>query len=476
MQSIALASFSALLLSFSGRPWGSPYIALIALVPTFFALSKEKSMWRGAAISYILTLPVFVVGFEGLVVKAPLAFYIVVFALSLCFTLPGVLTVWIHKKFGEQTALWAFTLLWVAVETLSGSVKLWENWANPLSIGLSQVGSILLQAAFWAGMPLVAFYVLVFNLGIFCSFSGNLKPLSAIISSALIFVVTPYFLRSSSQEGVISLGIVQGKLTNIEMVAASFSFHEQEKLVSKYLELTEELRQKHPTVDLVTWPEAASGWYTNYLSSFSSSRMLFPKDLPLIAGSYGSSYEGMTNSILFWNGSDYNFAYNKLFPVPVYEDFIAAGKGYTQDLVNIDSQKMGLGICWESLYPELSRQSVKQGATMLFYLSDDTFAGNSVTSWYHMRSSSVRAIETNRYVIFASQSGPSGVFTPIGEQILQTEKGEGYWVAEIPKTEPSTTPFVILGNWFGWLCVFISTSFIAITLFTRNGKLSPLPA
>jgi hypothetical protein len=157
MQSIALASISALLLSFSGRPWGSPYIALVALVPALFALSNEKSVWRGAAISYILTLPVFVVGFEGLVVKAPSAFYIVVFILSLCFSLPGALTVWIHKKLGQRLALWGFVTSWVAVETLSSSVNLWKNWANPLSIGLSQVDSPVIQLASWAGVPLLLF-------------------------------------------------------------------------------------------------------------------------------------------------------------------------------------------------------------------------------------------------------------------------------------------------------------------------------
>jgi apolipoprotein N-acyltransferase len=476
MQAVALASISALLLSFSGRPWGSPYIALVALVPALFALTKEKSLWRGASISYILTLPVFVVGFEGLVVKAPLAFYLVVFALGLSFLLPGAMTVWIHKKFGQGLALWGFVICWVAVETISGSVKLWGNWANPLSTGLSQIDSPLLQLASWAGVPLVAFYVLAFNVGFLYVLKQSWKPLSFVAASALVLTVAPNFFRPSSEEGVLELGIVQGQLTNIEMVAASFSFHEQEKLVGQYLELTNKLRQEHPTVDLVVWPEAATGWYVNYLNSFPGSSLLFPKDLPLITGSYGSSYEGLTNSVLFWNGHNYNFVYNKLFPVPIYEDFIAAGQGYSGDLVNINGQKIGLGICWESLYPELSRQSVRQGASLLFYVSDDTFAGNSVTPWYHMRSSSVRAIETNRYVIFASQSGPSGVFTPTGKQLLQTAKGEGYWVVDIPITKPSTTPFVILGNWFGWLCVFVSTSIIAFNLFLKNRKLSSLPA
>ncbi len=468
MHPIALATISALLLSFSGRPWGSPYLALVALIPAFFALSKEKFVWRGALISYILALPVFVVGFEGLVVKAPVAFYIVTFALSVCFALPGALAAWVHKKLNLRMALWAFAISWVATETFSGSVKLWHNWANPLSIGLSQIGSPLLQLAFWAGVPLVAFYVLAFNLGFFCLFERNWKPLCIILISSLAFVGIPHFFRSSSSENTLELGIVQGQLTNIEMVAASFSFHEQEKLVKQYLELTEKLRSEHPKVDLVVWPEAAIGWYPNYLNNFPTSSVLFPKNLSLITGSYQSSSQGFTNSVLFWDGGSYSFAYNKQLLVPIYEDFLEAGQGYSSGLVQFGKQNMGLGICWESLYAELSRQSVKQGASFLLYLSDDTFAGNSVTPWYHMRTTAVRAIESGRYAVFASQAGPSGVFTPTGKQLLKTQMGEGYWTVEVPQIDSSKTPFVRFGSWFGWLCVFTSIALVTATVLTNS--------
>jgi apolipoprotein N-acyltransferase len=457
VQPIALATISTLLLSFSGRPWGSPYIALVAIVPAFFVLSKEKSIWRSAIVSYILALPVFIVGFEGLVVKAPLAFYIVVFALSLCFALPGAFAVWVRRKFSNQLSMWVFVVSWVAVETLSGSITLWHNWANPLSIGLSQIGSPLAQLAFWAGVPLVAFYVLAFNLSLVLLLKGNWKPFSVVIFSALVLVLAPNFLQPGSSENTLKLGIVQGQVTNTEMVAASFSFSEQENLVGRYVELTEQLREKHPDVDLVIWPEAAIGWYTNYLSNFSNSRLLFPKDLTVLAGGYQSSSNGLNNSILLWDGADYTFAYTKKLLVPVYEDFLEAGQGYTNNLVNLDDTKIGLGICWESLYAELSRQSVKQGADLLVYLSDDTFAGGSVTPWYHMRTTAIRAIESRRYAVFASQAGPSGVFTPRGEQLLATQPGEGYWTVEVPKDGQNVkTPFVRFGNWFGWACVIIT--------------------
>lgn len=85
MKYIALASTSALLLSFSGRLWGTPCIALFALVPAIYALTRTRSPWIAGLVSYITALPIVVVGFEGLIVEAPSFFFVATFVLSLWF-------------------------------------------------------------------------------------------------------------------------------------------------------------------------------------------------------------------------------------------------------------------------------------------------------------------------------------------------------------------------------------------------------
>lgn len=150
--------------------------------------------------------------------------------------------------------------------------------------------------------------------------------------------------------------------------------------------------------------------------------------------------------------------------MPVYEDFLSAGNGNLKGLVKLSGLQIGLGICWESLYADLSRQSARNGDSILVYLSDDTFAGDSITPWYHMRTTAMRAIETGRYAIFASQAGP---FTAQGKSILVTPQEQGYWVVEIPQHKGNATPFIRLGNWFGWFCFILCVLLIIYSNFKK---------
>lgn len=457
LRQVALASSSAFLLSLSGRPWASPYFALFALVPALHALQGERGIWRGALVSYIVALPVFVVGFEGLVVKAPLAFYGLVFVLSTGFILPGIVIALAQRGSDHPVYLYLFALSWVSVETLAGSFTLWHNWANPLSIGLSQAASPLARLAYWGGVPLIALFVLTFNVALF-QVGRHRGPLVIVTGLMAFLIVFPSVQRGESVAGAeqnLTIGIVQGRQTDVELASAGFSIHEQERITNRYLDLTEKLRAEHPDVDLVVWPEAALAFHTRYLEKFLDHKEIFPKDLPVLTGAY--NYQPRQdhlymNSALFWDGQAYRFVYDKQALVPMYEDLFRSGEGYADGLVTVENVRVGLGICWESLYPELARNSVKMGADLLVYLSDDTFAGASVTPWYHMRVSAIRAIESGRHVVFASQAGPSAVFTPSGNEVLITERDQaGYWVTAV-EVGPggASTPFTKFGNWVGY--------------------------
>lgn len=122
-----------------------------------------------------------------------------------------------------------------------------------------------------------------------------------------------------------------------------------------------------------------------------------------------------------------------------------------------------MGICWESLYPEASRFSVNMGADILTYLSNDGFAGDSTTPWYHARASSIVAIASGRPVVFASQSGPSAAYSPNGKLLSSINKDEPYGILSVPLSKNnSKTPFVRFGNWFGWLSVWLVLLFVLL--------------
>ena len=452
-----LASISALLLSFSGRPWGTPYLALFALVPTFYALSKERNLWVAGIVSYITALPIIVVGFEGLVVEAPTFFFLATLILSAWFFIPGAIAAWFTKGSYPAVPLWLFVLSWVAAETVAGSYVLWKNWAYPLNLGLAHVSPPLLSLAYWSGASTLSAAILAINLSLFLFLKRKRTVQACLVLLGVVMVsfATQVGLELSSSghsTDKITVGVAQGTVSEFEFITASFSALKQERIVERYSSLTNRLISEHPETDFVVWPEGAAGYYFNYFGSRPEkvSRVL-PDDTPLIAG----AYDGNLNGIFYWNTQDYGFVYHKEALVPFFESFLTAGKRYTEEPIRYRDQKIGLGVCWESLYPELSRQSVMMGANLLLYLSDDTFAGKSVTPWHHAQSGAVRAVESGRHVVFASQSGPSVIFNPAGKMTPLLAHGErGYGVSEISLSKATRmTPYYSLGNWFGWGCV-----------------------
>jgi apolipoprotein N-acyltransferase len=124
--------------------------------------------------------------------------------------------------------------------------------------------------------------------------------------------------------------------------------------------------------------------------------------------------------------------------------------------VTVAGRRIGLGICLDSAYGWLGRARVRSGADALVYLSDDTFAGRTVTPELHLRLTAFRAAEVGRPVVFANESGPSAVFGPRGDTLAALDAGEPGWtVAAIPGLS-GVTPFVRWGDWLGAIGLGVS--------------------
>ena len=494
------ALLSAALLSISGRPWGTPYIALVALIPALIVLQKEEKLWRGGLFSYLIGLPIAVVGFEGIVVLDPKIFYIGVLIISLWYFIPGIIFVYLKKHIGELRSFIGFALAWVATETILGSVFLWsgsgslfaqlkrvtqglfkamgfelhipiESWANPLAIGFSQVDSPLLLLAYWSGISLVSLVVILSNVTLLLAYRKKCLPLILLVMfcAPLIFISNGKLSNSKKESDELLVGVVQADIGERDLISASFSKAAQKDIVQNLSDLTTQMLSQYPNIDLVIWPESSLGFFLSY---FEHDKSLFPQK-PLLAGTYRDWLS--FNSILFWNNDDYRYAYDKKMLVPIFESHFEEGDGYLDRIVEVRNQKIGLGICWESLYPEASRFSVDLGADILIYLSNDGFAGESTTPWYHARASSIVAIASGRSVIFASQSGPSAAYSSNGQLLSSIHKDEPYGILSVPLSKNSSkTPFVRFGNWFGWLSVWIVVLLVLLASKFKNLIKEPL--
>lgn len=187
-----------------------------------------------------------------------------------------------------------------------------------------------------------------------------------------------------------------------------------------------------------------------------------------VVGAHEGGAEEAFNSAFVWNGTTIHSVYRKQALVPIIESAYTPGTSSTP--VMLQGALVGLGICLDTVHAGLVRESVLQGAELLVFITDDTFAGFTSTPHVHLRTAALRAAETGRAVVFANESGPSAMFDPRGNVVAYLPHGEpGVVVAELPLAF-GTTPFVALGDWLGWLCV-VATAVLAGVAALRPRRL-----
>jgi apolipoprotein N-acyltransferase len=85
------------------------------------------------------------------------------------------------------------------------------------------------------------------------------------------------------------------------------------------------------------------------------------------------------------------------------------------------SVKLGVPICYESIFGELFSKFVKNGAQVMCVITNDAWWGNTAGYKQHFEMSQLRAIETRRYVVRAANTGISGFIDPLGNTHQKTE-------------------------------------------------------
>jgi apolipoprotein N-acyltransferase len=108
---------------------------------------------------------------------------------------------------------------------------------------------------------------------------------------------------------------------------------------------------------------------------------------------------------------------------------------------------LGPLICFESIFPELSRRFVQQGAGLLVNITNDGWFGSTPGPFQHAEMSIYRAVENRRYLVRSANSGVSMVVDPIGRVVNSIEMDkEGMLLEQIALVE-SETFYTRYGDW-----------------------------
>jgi apolipoprotein N-acyltransferase len=125
--------------------------------------------------------------------------------------------------------------------------------------------------------------------------------------------------------------------------------------------------------------------------------------------------------------------------------------------------KFSVFICYEAIYPGEIREFTDRGAQLLVNISNDGWFGTSAAAEQHLRMARVRAVENRRWILRDTNSGISASIDPYGNltRVLhRDERGS----ADLPYDfRTDRTLYVILDDWFAWMCVFVSAILVGIT-------------
>ncbi len=229
-----------------------------------------------------------------------------------------------------------------------------------------------------------------------------------------------------------NIAVVQGNIPQ----AMKWDFKYAQFTMDTYLNLTENAILKfHPRI--VIWPETALPFYLQDDSPFSRQIRGFVKRNKIFLMTGAPAYKKKGNKYYFYNrlyllgpdGKILDF-YDKEHLVPFGEyvplknilfflDKLVVGAG---DFVpgkqchplSVGRFRFGPLICYEVIFPSLVQKRVVQGANVLINVSNDAWFGNSSGPYQHLNQAILRAVEQNRYIIRATNSGISAIINPKG--------------------------------------------------------------
>jgi len=447
---LLMCSIIAFILAMPGSPL--PLLTWVALVPIGLALINTTPR-QSATLFYLCTVVCWLAA-VGWLIPALMKFtqlntlvaFIILLLLCLILALPYALIgwlishqQWLHKPFGVFYISAAYTVVIAFFPSLLPGNHVHALYQQPIFLQVLAIG----------GVPLLLFVVVFVNWQLvkaLSCFRGN--PRSACFALfqaiAMLAVIMLYGFwqmneleKSIQQEGeAIKVGMIQPKL-------------QREDALDPLFVMSARMVAQDPSIDLLVWPEFPAAF--SYLENPQDKKRvdqlirLIKKPMLLVSGyNYETPPTTQNPTPEYYNTAqliDQNHklqgSYDKQILVPFFEYIPAEAyfpflrklfpgalhyvPGKQEQIFNFnDAINIIPLICYETVFPELTRQFVKQGGNIIFNLTNDIWFGDYWGSAYHFSLGIFRSIENRVPWIRATNSGISGVAKASGEIITET--------------------------------------------------------
>ena len=316
-----------------------------------------------------------------------------------------------------------------------------------------------------------------------------------ILAVILIYFINSYvglfriiyydYIEKSGERQKITAQIIQGNISSYEKWEVS-GFENSLKIYESLIE--ENTDQK---IDICVLPETAipvgisrgSPTY-NYLQDLARN-----KNITLFTGIiYGEEDKEYNSIIAFDKNYDFIKPYGKRHLVP-FGEYLPLDKivtkifpfvsnmtlfdsvltpGESADIMSINGVKYGGLVCFDSIFPELARKSVKDGADILIIATNDSWFRDSPAVYQHNAQAVLRAVENNRYVIRSANTGVSAFISNTGKILQKSNILQCEVLTENIKIIKNKTIYTIFGD----IILYLSCGYIifCMGLLIKNKK------
>lgn len=447
------ALFAGLALPFAFAPYGLyplAFAALAVLFATWRRATPGRAFWRGWLFGLgqfgfgVYWLHISIHLFGGINLAGALAItYLLVAYLALYPAAVGYLSRLKRVRSEPFWLLFAVPALWVLAEWIRSWLFTGFPWLN---LGYSQIDGPLAGLAPIAGVYAVSWGTALAAalLLVVCTanWHGRLAALLALVAMAAGTHLARDIEWSQAHGTPLKVALIQGAVPQ----AIKWNPEQLEHTIQLYRDLTE----PHWDADIIVWPETAIPAFYHQIApvtEFLRERAIENRAY-LLMGTVVSDpdTERYYNSIVALGERAARYDKRHLVPFGEYLplrflldgflDFLAIPMSDfspgdpDKPLLDLGKLRIGTSICYEDAFGEEVIQALP-AADFLVNVSNDAWFGDSIAPHQHLQIARMRALETGRYLLRATNTGVSAIIGPDGRIMARS---------------PQFTPHVLIGE------------------------------
>ena len=436
-----IAAFIAgMVLPLAFAPVGWWPLAIVSLL-LFHYLVEQDGLWHALRRAFLFGLGYFGIGISWVYVSVslfgnaspPLAAFItllLVLIMSLYIALTGLLVNRIQP--GGSLKIFVLPSAWIFAEWLRGWLFTGFGW---LGIGYSFIDTPLAAYAPFVGVLGISFLALLSISGLYVSVTPRTGAGARIAGVVVILLIwlPPLMIRFPGsvqfQSTPVEVALVQGNIPQHLKWQAVV----REPTLQWYRQATE----AHWDSDLVIWPETAIPAYEDQVFEYLDAMHLAARrnntlvmlGIP-VRESHGERYY---NALAVLGdetrGPDSIYLKRHLVPFGEYlpmKSLLDPVLGFLKipmsnfsagdqesPLVSAGADQVGAFICFEIAFADEVREAMPHAA-YLVNISNDAWFGDSLAPAQHLQMARMRALESGRYVLRATNTGITAIIGPDG--------------------------------------------------------------